>query len=178
MPNVTKILRWFQPNNFLWKRDRMLFQNVYIRGFRDRSSWIRSQNYQKTIPDIDFSHQKNTIFTWGFFFLVADFDNGVEWFWDVFQCGHRYLYLINSLLRKTHNNTFFLLIEFFQIVSPKFRSNIFFESIRAQNKLFGAKLIFSVTDSECTEYFTFEYEFPKFKIRVLCTPSRPNFSDR
>ena len=31
MPNVTKILRWFQPNNFLWKRNSILIQNTYIR---------------------------------------------------------------------------------------------------------------------------------------------------
>ena len=45
----------------------------------------------------------------------------------------------------------FLLIEFFQTVISKFGLDVFFRCYGAQTKYFGAKLIFSIPDSESTE---------------------------
>ena len=52
-----------------------------------------------------------------------------------------------------------LLIESFQVVVPKFGTDVFFGPHGTQTKYFGAKLIFYISDSEPAENFTFKYVF-------------------
>ena len=61
-----------------------------------------------------------------------------------------------------------------KFMKTKFGPDVFFLCYEAQTKYFGVKLIFSILDSESTEYFTFKYIFFKFEIGILCKPSRPH----
>ena len=70
MPNVTKILRWFQPNNFWWKRNKMLIQNTYT--IRYLVAFLESVARITTL-DIDFSQffLQNCNFHLLIFFVIA-----------------------------------------------------------------------------------------------------------
>ena len=72
---ITKILRWFKPNNFWWKRDRMLIENTYIRIFgiallRESVDRIIEKPLLILCFHLFFQKKKNTISTCRFFFRI------------------------------------------------------------------------------------------------------------